>query len=260
MTPDERQLISELFERMRSTGPIDKDRDAESLIMQLVLATPDAAYKLVQSVLVQENALQEAGARMEELQAEVDQLRAQVAPPAPAQKSSGGFLGGLFGGGSRAEPPRQASVPSFGSRQAEAPPRQPSSPWGNAPAQPSGYGQQGGYAPQQGYAQPQQSAGGGFMRQAAMTAAGVAGGMLAAGAIRDMMGGGSAHASTRPQDQSGERSPYEVGLSDEQQRAENERQDAEQDAQWQQDQQDDADAEPQFMDPSDNDPGNSDDQ
>ena len=43
MSPDERQLIADLFERMRSFGPVDKDRDADTLIVQAVRATPDAA-------------------------------------------------------------------------------------------------------------------------------------------------------------------------------------------------------------------------
>ena len=50
MTPDERQLIADLFERMRSVGDIDKDREAEGFIAQQIMATPDAAYKLVQTV------------------------------------------------------------------------------------------------------------------------------------------------------------------------------------------------------------------
>jgi len=40
----------------------------------------------------------------------------------------------------------------------------------------------------------QQPAGGGFMRSAMTTAAGVAGGMLLAEGIRNMLGGSSAHA------------------------------------------------------------------
>jgi len=51
MTPEERQLISGLFERMRSYGAPDKDRDAEALIAREVRANPDATYMLVQSVL-----------------------------------------------------------------------------------------------------------------------------------------------------------------------------------------------------------------
>lgn len=35
MTPEEHQLISGLFERMRAQGPVEKDRDAEGLIIKI---------------------------------------------------------------------------------------------------------------------------------------------------------------------------------------------------------------------------------
>ena len=77
MTPEERDLIAGLFERMRGMGAIDKDREAEDLIARSVRQVPDAAYMLVQSVLVQEHALQEAGGRIEELE---DRVR-DFSPP-----------------------------------------------------------------------------------------------------------------------------------------------------------------------------------
>ena len=52
MSPEERQMIAGLFERMRRFGAPEKDRDAEALIGQQIRAQPDAAYMLVQSVLV----------------------------------------------------------------------------------------------------------------------------------------------------------------------------------------------------------------
>jgi hypothetical protein len=67
MTPEERQLIAGLFDRMRSYGLPDKDREAEALINQSVRANPDAPYMLVQSVLVQEQALQAANDRVTQL-------------------------------------------------------------------------------------------------------------------------------------------------------------------------------------------------
>jgi len=179
MTPEEQQLISGLFERMRALGPIDKDRDAESFIMQSVLGTPDAAYKLVQSVLVQEQALEEATIRNQELEQRIQQLEHGTQQPA---RASGGFLGGLFGGAKPSQPPpqpaRPMAVPAAGSRPYS--PQQASSPWGNQGQQPM-------Y--QQPMQQPAQNTGGGFMKTAMVTAAGVAGGMLVAGAIGNMLGG-----------------------------------------------------------------------
>jgi hypothetical protein len=181
MNADERQLITDLFNRMRSYGTPDKDRDAETLINQLARATPDATYMLVQSVLVQEQALQATNERVQDLE---EQLRAAQEGERPRDKSSGGFLGGFWGG--RREEPR-SSVPVVGSRATP-------SAYDNRGDGRSPWGQSG---PQ---AQPQQApaastgGGGGFMRSALTTAAGVAGGMLVADSLRNMLGGG-AHAS-----------------------------------------------------------------
>jgi hypothetical protein len=51
VTPEEQQLISDLFDRMRSFGVTVKDREAEVLINQSVRSFPDAPYMLVQSAL-----------------------------------------------------------------------------------------------------------------------------------------------------------------------------------------------------------------
>ena len=183
MTPDERQLITGLFDRMRQTGAVEKDRDAEGLIRDGVRQMPDAPYMLVQSVLVQEMALQQADSRIRELEDRVNALEAQGRPQ---QQGGGSFLGGLFGGG------KPTAVPATAPRQ--------SSGFGGAPGQPSGpWGaQRPGAMPMQ---QPQAGAGGGFMKTAMATAAGVAGGMLLANSISSMMNGGSS-AQAKPADNS----------------------------------------------------------
>ena len=179
MTPEERQLITGLFDRMRSYGSPEKDREAEALIGDGVRSTPDASYMLVQSVLVQEHALQEAGNRIKALEEQVRDLEGAGQAKAPG---SGSFLGGLFGGGRPVSQPGASSVPVIGSRAAPSTNDQDQQrPWSQA-------------APQQQSGPP---AGGGFLRSAMATAAGVAGGMLAAGAIRDLMGG-TAHANPNP--------------------------------------------------------------
>ena len=71
MTPEERQLIAGLFDRMRGYTLPEKDREAEALINEQVTALRDAPYMLVQSVLVQEHALQQADARIRELEEQV---------------------------------------------------------------------------------------------------------------------------------------------------------------------------------------------
>src|SRR5689334_214675 len=110
MNSDERQLISDLFQRMRSYGPPDKDRDAESLINQQVRANPDAPYMLVQSVLVQEQGLEAANARVQELE---EQLRSLEDSQSRGGRS-GGFLGGFWGNRGGEEP--RSSVPQVGAR------------------------------------------------------------------------------------------------------------------------------------------------
>ena len=217
MTPDERQLIADLFERMRAT-PVDKDREAEAFINQLARSTPDSAYKLVQNVLIQEGALQDAAGRIEELEAQVAQLQDDLAGQRPA--ATGGSFLGRGQPAQQAQPARaaQSFTPQTGARssgfgQQPAPAPQASTPWGR-PAQP-----QQGYPQQQPMQQPAQAASGGsFFRTAAATMAGVAGGVLAAGAIKDMFGGGSsAHAAgSQPGDTAGTEaaSPYEVNAND----------------------------------------------
>jgi hypothetical protein len=201
MTPDERQLISGLFDRMRSNGTVEKDREAESLINQAVRQTPDAAYLLVQSVLAQEHYLQQAASRIEDLEARMRELEDDVAQrQAPAQSTGGGsFLGGLFGGGQNA--PQQSarssgSVPSFGGRGSSPQNGQGRSPWNQQARGSAGAGPGG--SPWGGQQQAAGARGGGFMASALTTAAGVAGGMLAANALSNIFGGSSASAAHTP--------------------------------------------------------------
>jgi uncharacterized protein len=195
MNADERHLITDLFQRLKNYGAIDKDYEAEQLIISLARSHPDAGYMLVQNILVQEQVMQQQQQQIEDLQAQL--AAAQRGGAGANQGRSGGFLGGaansggMFGGGRQA-----ASVPQTRAAPqppAYAPPQQPSaSPWGRSstPAQPQ-------------YQQPAQQAapaagGGGFMRSAMGMAAGVAGGMLAANAISNMMRGGQSGSGNEP--------------------------------------------------------------
>jgi hypothetical protein len=216
MTPEDRQLITGLFDRMRSLGVPAKDREAEALINQSMSATPDAPYMLVQSVLVQEHALQQASTRIQDLE---ENLRTLQRDQQGQASGSGSFLGGLFGATRPTSERRgDGSVPEVGAR-----------------ATPSAYGDQSPWA--QGPSVPQQRvpaspASGGFLQSAMSTAAGVAGGVLAAGAIRDLLGGG-AHAN-----------PAHAGGVDQASRDHEElaRRDAEDDVQADRDEEDDTQA------------------
>ncbi len=173
MSPEERQLLSELFDRVRAQSNAPRDRDAENFIADAVRAQPAAPYLLAQAVIVQDHALRAADQKIQDLQAEIGRLQQQAQTAAP--QGGGSFLGGLFGGG----------------RQAPQPAPQPN-PWGAAP-QPQAYAPPPpppGPAPSP-WGAPQAPQGGGFLRNAMGAAAGVAGGVLLADSIRGLFSGGS---------------------------------------------------------------------
>jgi hypothetical protein len=177
MEPQERELITTLLTRLQSAAGQPKDAEADALIRQAMTQMPDAPYYLVQTVLIQDLSLHNAQNRITELENRLED--------ATAAKSSGSFLGGLLGRSQPAQPP-PGSVP-------------PAGPWTRAPqpgyAQP-GYAQPG--YPPPGYAQPAAAGGmfggGGnsFLRSAAATAAGVAGGALLFQGISSLFGHGFA--------------------------------------------------------------------
>jgi hypothetical protein len=189
MTPAERDLVAQLFDRLSTLEDAQRDPEAERLIKDGLRQAPNAVYALVQSVLVQDEALKRADARIRALEQE-------LGPAEPPRQ--GGFLdnmrGALFG---RREEPRPGSVPSV------PPVRQGDTPWGSAPGYgaggpggapggyPGGYpgGAPGGYpggAPPMG-AEPGRP-GGSFLGTMAASAAGVIGGSLMLDSIRSMMG------------------------------------------------------------------------
>jgi hypothetical protein len=151
MQQEERDLIADLFGRLKSFEAQPRDPEAERLIGGAIASQPGAPYLLVQTVLVQEQALKAAQDRIAQLEAKA------AAAPAPGFLASAPKIG----------PWGTASVPST------APQPQPlQQPLQQAPAA---------FA-------PQMAAGGGFLRQALTTAAGVAGGALLFDGIRSMLG------------------------------------------------------------------------
>jgi uncharacterized protein len=190
MTPQERQLVDDLFDRLSKVEAAPRDRDALDAISQGQQRAPNAIYALVQTVLLQDEALKRAHDRITELEASATH------EPAP----SGGFLDtmrdSLFGSsqpaqrGSVPNVPPPGGRPTWNSGQVLGQPAQ-----GGYGQQNPGYGQQQpGYGQQQpGYGQQQPQAGGGggsFLGTAAAAAAGMVGGSLLLGSIRSMMGGG----------------------------------------------------------------------
>lgn len=67
MTEQEQQLISGLADRIKNAPAPQIDREAYDLILHTIGTRPDALYILTQTVLVQEMALNQARAQVEEL-------------------------------------------------------------------------------------------------------------------------------------------------------------------------------------------------
>jgi uncharacterized protein len=166
MTNEEREIITRFIARAAGGGgggsvpsagaslpPVDPE--ADGLIAELFARHPEARYRITQMAFVQEHALAESQNRISQLQYQLAMAR-QAPAPMPAA-GRGGFLSGLFGGGS-------------------APP------WNAAPAAPP---PQPAYAP--GY-QPGmfQRGGSGFLGSALSTAAGVAGGVVVGNALMNL--------------------------------------------------------------------------
>src|ERR1700751_511117 len=169
MTPEERNLVIELFDRLATLEDAPRDPDAERLLRDGLRQAPNAPYALVQTVLVQDEALKRADARIRELES---------AGPSDAEPRDTSFLGGmrdsLFG-----KREGRGSVPSV--RPADAASMSPAWQTGTPSQQqmqapqprPGGMG---------GAAMP--PSGGSLLGNAAATAAGVIGGSLLLSSIR----------------------------------------------------------------------------
>lgn len=203
MNQQERQLVDDLFDRLARLENAPRDPEAAGAIAEGLRKAPNAVYALVQTALLQDEALKRANAHIQQLEA---------GQAEPQQPSGGSFLDSMrdaiFGSGQSApgnQPQPRSSVPNV-------PPPAPSRPVWNSgqamqPSHPQGYGEPGygepGYG-QQGYggpgyggppygssygAPPFGGGGGSFLGTAAATAAGMVGGSLLLGSIRNMMGG-----------------------------------------------------------------------
>ena len=68
MTPQERQLVDDLFARLSKLEGAPRDPDATAAITQGLRTAPNALYALVQTVLVQDEALKRANAHIQDLE------------------------------------------------------------------------------------------------------------------------------------------------------------------------------------------------
>jgi hypothetical protein len=178
MTPQERQLIDDLFNRLARLEGQPRDPQAQQAIEDGLSRAPNALYPLVQTVLVQDEALKRAQARL----AELGDGEPQQAP---------GFLDSMRN--LLTGQPSRGTVPSVrpgygGDPRAAAP---------NA-AFGQGFGQGGGSS---------------FLGTAAATAAGVVGGAMIGHMLGGLFGGSQARASAFDQPASSS-SPWDRGNAD----------------------------------------------
>src|ERR1700742_775610 len=136
MTPQEQALVDELFDRLASVESNPRDPEAERAIMDGLRRAPHATYALVQTALVQDEALKRANARIEELEAQFG--------GGQQEQHQGSFLDSM----------REAvlgkprgSVPSVRSSGPQPPPMEPS-PMAPPPMGSGPFGNQPGYYPQ----------------------------------------------------------------------------------------------------------------
>jgi hypothetical protein len=186
MNTQERQVIDDLFDKLREAERQSGSREpeAEAHIRSRINAQPAAAYYMAQTIVMQEQALHHAEARIDELEREM-----------ASRPAGGGFLSSLFGGGPpQPQAPRGGPMQGYPPAMGEGPPRavppamgegaaRAASPWGGAA---TGMAAQPGMAAQAGR--------GGFLAGAAQTAMGVAGGMMLGNMLGNMFGGGSGNA------------------------------------------------------------------
>lgn len=178
MTNEERDLITQFVSRVGGVaaaggfagsvpsagqqGAAPVDHEADALMAELFAKYPEARYRITQLAFIQERALANAQQQIAQLR-QAQQAGGQGAAGQQPQQSRG-FFGNLFGGGSQPQPQQQYAPP----QQQYAPQQQ--------------FGQQAGG----GMFQPQ---GTGFLGGALRTAAGVAGGVVAADALMGLFSG-----------------------------------------------------------------------
>ncbi|MBB4001061.1 MAG: DUF2076 domain-containing protein [Aurantimonas endophytica] len=156
MDQTEKQLIHGLFDRLdqaERTAP-PRDGEAESFIRERIGSQPGAPYFMAQTIIVQDQALAAAKARIDELEAGTASGSQQSAA------SRGGLFGNLTGGSSPAS--QRPASSAWGQR-------------GSASVPSAGMRRGGG--------------GGGFLAGAAQTALGVAGGVMLGSMLGSLFAG-----------------------------------------------------------------------
>ena len=164
MNSEEQTLIDGLFSRLQEAeheGGL-RDTEAEAQIKGHLGRQPAAPYYMAQAILIQEAAIKRLDQRVRELEAQAAEQQRQ-------RPSNGGFLAGLFGGGQPNTAAQPAQRPAGWGETRFSQSAASAAPAATAPG-----------------AAPTTAQGGGFMRGALQTAAGVAGGVMVADLLTNM--------------------------------------------------------------------------
>ncbi|RRV06376.1 DUF2076 domain-containing protein [Pseudomonas sp. v388] len=159
MNSEEQNLIDGLFSKLKDAESTSTPRDAaaEARIKEHLTRQPAAPYYMAQAILVQEAAVNQLNRQVQERDAQIQTLQAELQQARGSSgQAGGGFLSGIFGGGA------------------------------SKPGQPASGGWRDGPAQQPGYAAQQAPRGSGFLGGALQTAAGVAGGVMLAEGISSL--------------------------------------------------------------------------
>lgn len=189
MTPQERQLVDELFERLARLETSPREADAERAIADGLRRAPHAPYVLVQTVLVQDEALKRANARIQELES------------GDTARSSGGFLDSMRDallGPSQS----RGSVPNISPANGQRGPV-----WNSGSVL-------GPTDPRQGGLGGPFGGSGSFLGTAAAAAAGIIGGSILMNSIRGLMGGHQQNFGDISSSAMANRSPWDGNSSD----------------------------------------------
>jgi hypothetical protein len=208
MTPQERQLVDDLFDRLAKLETSPREPDAEAAMLQGLRRAPNAVYSLVQTVLLQDEALKRANARIEELEGAeqeprpsgsfLDSVRDTILGPGQGRDSVPNVRPGDGYGAQRG--PVWNSGQALGNARMNDDPRMNDPRVGNPGGGMFGGGNRGG-------------GGGSFLGTAAATAAGVIGGSMLMNSIKGLMGGGSQQQSLGNTAEAGASKPWDNSQS-----------------------------------------------
>jgi uncharacterized protein len=97
MTPEENQALQTLLSQLTQIRGVVKDPQADAMIVNALSRQPDAAYLLVQRVMILEQAVEAAKARISDLERELQQSRPQAGSGSFLDANSWGNAGAGMG-------------------------------------------------------------------------------------------------------------------------------------------------------------------